>query len=98
MQKALDPTSDPRRAVAGPAHSNPVTESYAALLKSARTAGLMRRRRTFYAVVFAVLLVLLAAAGTGFMLLGHTWFDSGISDGTRCPGQNRAGAGGRARA
>lgn len=57
-----------------PARSNPVIESYAALLKGVRTAGLMRRRRTFYAVLFGVLLLLFAGAGTGFALLGRTWF------------------------
>ena len=55
-------------------HGNPVVESYAALLKAARSAGLMRRRRTFYALVFAVLSLLLGAAGIGFVLLGQTWF------------------------
>ena len=53
---------------------NPIVESYATLLKTARSAGLMRRRRTFYALVFAVLLLLLGAAATGFVLLGQTWF------------------------
>lgn len=56
------------------AFANPVIASYAALLKTARAAGLMRRRRAFYALLFAVLLLLLGAAATGFVLLGHTWF------------------------
>ncbi|AIY02543.1 putative fatty acid desaturase [Arthrobacter sp. PAMC 25486] len=73
MQLPFNPANAPRHAVVRPARGNPVIESYAALLKSARAAGLMRRRRTFYAVVFAVLLLLLAAAGTGFVLLGQTW-------------------------
>ena len=54
--------------------SNPVIESYSVLLKSVRAAGLLRRHRTFYAVVFAVLLLVLAGAGTGFVLLGRSWF------------------------
>jgi fatty acid desaturase len=55
-------------------HTNPLVESYAGLLKNVRAAGLMRRRRTFYALVFAALLLILGAAGTGFVLLGQTWF------------------------
>ncbi len=81
MQQASNPATAARNAVTSPARSNPVIESYSALLKEARAAGLMRRRRTFYAVVFAVLLVLLAAAGTGFMLLGQTWFQLLIAAG-----------------
>jgi fatty acid desaturase len=54
--------------------TNPVIETYSALLKTVRTAGLMRRRRAFYGTVFAVLLLALGAAGTGFVLLGQTWF------------------------
>jgi fatty acid desaturase len=34
----------------------------------------MRRRRTFYLLVFGILLVVLGSAGTGFVLLGRTWF------------------------
>lgn len=54
--------------------TNTVVKSYAELLKTVRAAGLMRRRRTFYVLVFAILLLVLAAAGTGFVLLGDTWF------------------------
>ncbi|MFQ4148681.1 acyl-CoA desaturase [Arthrobacter sp. LAPM80] len=53
---------------------NPVIESYSVLLKSVRAQGLMRRRRTFYAVVFSVLLLILGASGAGFVLLGRSWF------------------------
>ncbi|MHA7268633.1 fatty acid desaturase family protein [Arthrobacter sp. HLT1-20] len=60
----------PRRAP----RTNHIIASYAVLLKRVRAAGLMRRRRTFYGLVFAVLLLVLAAAGTGFVLLGDTWF------------------------
>ncbi|POH60980.1 fatty acid desaturase family protein [Arthrobacter glacialis] len=74
MQTPNSPTAPtaalPRRA----AHTNAVVASYAVLLRRVRAAGLMRRRRTFYAVVFAALLLVLAAAGTGFVLLGDTWF------------------------
>ncbi|RAN71313.1 acyl-CoA desaturase [Bacillus sp. SRB_336] len=54
--------------------SNPVVETYSTLLKTVRAAGLMRRRRTFYVSLFIVLLLALGAAGTGFVLLGRTWF------------------------
>ncbi len=53
--------------------TNPVVETYSALLKTVRGAGLMRRRRTFYGTVFVVLLLALGAAGTGFVLLGRNW-------------------------
>ena len=56
------------------ARSNPVIASYAGLVKTVRSAGLMRRRRTFYLGLFATLVLLLAAASTGFLLLGRTWF------------------------
>ncbi|WP_427015681.1 fatty acid desaturase family protein [Pseudarthrobacter sp. P1] len=53
---------------------NAVVNSYAALLRKARTTGLMRRKQLFYIVFFAVLLAALGAAGTAFVLLGDTWF------------------------
>lgn len=67
MKNPANPPASYGHAPRLPMHSNPIIESYAALLKSVRAAGLMRRRRTFYALVFA-------AAGTGFLLLGQTWF------------------------
>ncbi|MGO4385067.1 fatty acid desaturase [Specibacter sp. RAF43] len=69
------------RASMGPPRGNAVIESYAALLRTVRSAGLMRRRRTFYGLVFGILLVVLGAAGTGFVLLGHTWFQLVIAAG-----------------
>ena len=68
------PNNPPAPLPHAPARNNPVIESYAALLKGVRAAGLMRRRRTFYALLFGVLLLLFAGAGTGFVLLGKTWF------------------------
>ncbi|WP_035750249.1 fatty acid desaturase family protein [Arthrobacter sp. 35W] len=53
---------------------NAVVNSYADLLKSARATGLMRRHRAFYIILFAILIAALAGAGTGFVLLGDTWF------------------------
>jgi fatty acid desaturase len=60
---------------------NPVIETYSALLKTVRARGLMRRRRTFYISLFAVLMLALGAAGTGFVLLGQTWFQLLIAAG-----------------
>lgn len=57
-----------------PTNPNHVVETYSALLKTVRTAGLMRRRRAFYGMVFAILVLALGAAGTGFVLLGQTWY------------------------
>ncbi|MEO8220139.1 MAG: acyl-CoA desaturase [Specibacter sp.] len=74
MQTPDSPTSAAAALLRRSAHPNPVTQSYAVLLKTVRAAGLMRRRRRFYGLVFAVLLLVLAAAGTGFVVLGHTWF------------------------
>ena len=57
-----------------PLRTNAVVESYSSLLRTVRSAGLMRRRRVFYIVVFSILVVALAVAGVGFVLLGDTWF------------------------
>ncbi|NVM98796.1 acyl-CoA desaturase [Arthrobacter sp. SDTb3-6] len=64
-----------------PTSSNRVVESYSTLLRTVRAAGLMRRRRMFYLTVFAVLLLALGAAGTGFVLLGQTWYQLLIAAG-----------------
>ncbi|CAN5384563.1 acyl-CoA desaturase [soil metagenome] len=52
--------------------SNPTTE-YSALLRTVRDAGLLRRRRGFYAAVAAVLAVALGGTVTGMVLLGESW-------------------------
>ncbi|MCG2624090.1 acyl-CoA desaturase [Arthrobacter sp. I2-34] len=39
-----------------------------------RAAGLLRRRRGYYITLFALLMTALAAAWTGFALLGASWF------------------------
>lgn len=56
------------------AKPNDVVASYATLLKQVRKEGLMTRRRRFYISVFAVLVLAMGAAWTGFALLGDTWF------------------------
>jgi fatty acid desaturase len=48
--------------------------SYASLLATVRGAGLLERSRVFYYSVFATLVVALGGAVTGFVLLGHSWF------------------------
>ncbi|MBG6218847.1 fatty acid desaturase [Arthrobacter sp. CAN_A6] len=53
---------------------NDVVASYSVLLKQVRQEGLLNRRRGFYAVVFALLALVMAAAWTGFALLGDSWF------------------------
>jgi fatty acid desaturase len=50
------------------------TGSYSRLLHTVRDAGLLRRARTFYALVFAGLVVALAAGFAGMALLGGSWF------------------------
>ncbi|MFI5061357.1 MAG: fatty acid desaturase family protein [Actinomycetales bacterium] len=50
------------------------TGSYSRLLHTVRDAGLLRRTRTFYALVFAGLVVALAAGFAGMALLGGSWF------------------------
>lgn len=53
--------------------TNPTTE-YSALLRAVRDAGLLKRRTGFYIGMFSVVVLALAAAATGFVLLGDSWF------------------------
>ncbi|HEY8294177.1 MAG TPA: acyl-CoA desaturase, partial [Micrococcaceae bacterium] len=48
--------------------------SYGALLREVRAAGLMERRRGFYAATFAVLLAVLAACWVALALLDPSWY------------------------
>ncbi len=50
------------------------TRSYTDLAQAVREAGLNRRSTLFYMLLFAGLLVALAGALTGLVLLGHSWF------------------------
>ncbi|WP_246092877.1 fatty acid desaturase family protein [Subtercola boreus] len=52
---------------------NPTTE-YSALLRTVRDAGLLRRRRGFYGLMFGILVAALGGVVTGFVLLGDSWF------------------------
>jgi fatty acid desaturase len=59
---------------------NPVSE-FSALLNTIKDAGLLRRRTGFYITTFAVLVVLLAGAIAGIVLLHETWFTLIIAGG-----------------
>lgn len=53
---------------------NTAVNSYAALLREVRAAGLLERRRGFYASTFAVLLAVLAACWAALALLDPSWY------------------------
>lgn len=48
---------------------------FSALLHTVRDAGLLHRRRTFYIVTFASLMLAMAGAWVGFWLLSGTWYE-----------------------
>ncbi|MCD4852798.1 acyl-CoA desaturase [Arthrobacter sp. AK01] len=48
--------------------------SYVTLLKSVRSAGLLKRRRGFYITVFVILMAAWTGTWSGFLLLRDTWF------------------------
>lgn len=56
------------------ARANPVVNSYLALQKEVRRAGLLDRRRGYYITLFIILILGWCGAWTGFALLGATWF------------------------
>ncbi|MFP3464135.1 fatty acid desaturase family protein [Leifsonia sp. SIMBA_070] len=51
-----------------------VTSTYNELLGRVRAEGLLERRRGFYIAVFSLLVIGLAGAAAGFVLLGDSWF------------------------
>jgi fatty acid desaturase len=53
---------------------NAVVLSYSELLKAVKAEGLLERRVGFYATLFSVLVLLMAAAWFGFALIGDSWF------------------------
>ncbi|HEY0259963.1 MAG TPA: acyl-CoA desaturase [Lacisediminihabitans sp.] len=57
----------------GGARANPTTE-YSALLRTVRDAGLLRRTRGFYFLLFSLITLALGGAVVGFVLLGDTWY------------------------
>jgi len=52
---------------------NPLTHTFTALAASVREKDLQGRRRGFYVLVFSALVLALAGAGTGMVLLGDSW-------------------------
>lgn len=54
--------------------STNITSTYSTLLNSVRDEGLLGRRVGFYAVTFGVLVLALAGAITGFVLLRDSWY------------------------
>ena len=52
----------------------PVAKAFVRLSQTVRETGLMRRTPWFYALTGAALMLLLAAAAVGFVLLGDSWF------------------------
>lgn len=52
---------------------NPTTE-YSSLLHTVRNLGLLQRRTGFYWMMFSILVVATIGAGTGFVLLGDSWY------------------------
>ncbi|HXF01971.1 MAG TPA: acyl-CoA desaturase [Arthrobacter sp.] len=57
-----------------PKPPNNIAAGYLALADKIRQSGLQQRRRWYYITLFTVLLALLAAAWTGFSLLGNSWY------------------------
>ena len=51
-----------------------ITSTYSSLLKKVRDEGLLGRRVGFYAVTFSVIVLALAGAVAGSVLLGDSWF------------------------
>jgi fatty acid desaturase len=71
----LAPTLGPIRKTGPRISTQPIgTGSYSRLLSTVRDHGLLRRTPIFYALVFAGLVVALAAGFAGMALLGDSWF------------------------
>lgn len=78
---ASQPEAAPPSPDARTGEPNAVAAGYLALASRMRQAGLMRRRRGYYITVFTVLMLALAGAWTGFVLLGASWFQLFIAAG-----------------
>jgi fatty acid desaturase len=76
----ISATLGPLRTVSTRLTASPETRAgegpstYSRLLSSVKEAGLMRRARGFYAVVFSSLVLATVGLGVGFWLLGDTWY------------------------
>jgi len=73
--------TSPRLSPSLPSRELGSPSTYARLLATVKEAGLMRRARGFYAIVFASLLVATGGLVTGFILLGDTWYQLLIAGG-----------------
>ncbi|MBH0128992.1 acyl-CoA desaturase [Salinibacterium sp. NK8237] len=68
-------SADPTRIIkTGPRGVGSPMSDFAALLRTVREAGLLRRNRRFYIITFAVITVAMAAAWVGFAMLAGTWY------------------------
>ncbi|MFJ5958851.1 fatty acid desaturase family protein [Paenarthrobacter sp. NPDC092416] len=74
-QRSSDENSPERGAAAR------TVNTYATLLKSVRTAGLLKRRRGFYITLFVLLMASWAGVWSGLLLLQDTWFQLLIAAG-----------------
>ncbi|MDT0158760.1 acyl-CoA desaturase [Microbacterium sp. ARD32] len=63
-----------RQTYSGNADFPPMTRAYKDVMHVVRETGLLRRTPVFYSLVGAALLVALGGCVTGFILLGHSWF------------------------
>ncbi|MDQ0258662.1 fatty acid desaturase [Sinomonas atrocyanea] len=60
---------------------NRVVNSYAALQRQVRDAGLLNRRRRYYIALFTILATAWAGGWTGFALIGASWYQLLIAAG-----------------
>ncbi|MFJ7749193.1 fatty acid desaturase family protein [Arthrobacter sp. NPDC097144] len=70
----MSATAQPAKTAVPRTRTNSVVSSYSGLLKAVREEGLLKRRRSFYITTFVFLCAGLVAAGTGFFLIGESWF------------------------
>jgi len=63
-----------RQTYAGTETFPPVARAYTEVSQVVRETGLLRRAEWFYALVGAALLLAFGGVVTGFILLGHTWY------------------------
>ncbi|MFQ6157767.1 hypothetical protein ACLMMA_15020 [Micrococcus luteus] len=70
--------SDPDARAIRPNH---VVNTYAALQRQVRDAGLLNRRRGYYIALFTILAIAWAGGWTGFALIGPSWYQLLIAAG-----------------
>ncbi|WP_339620536.1 acyl-CoA desaturase [uncultured Salinibacterium sp.] len=68
-------SADPVRVIkTGPRGVGSQMSDFAALLRTVREAGLLRRSKRFYITTFAVITLAMAGAWVGFAMLAGTWY------------------------